>query len=251
MQLGDTHYPSLRGQVSDAEWQARVELAALYRLTVLMGWDTLSITHLSARVPGEPHYLFNPKGFLFEEITASSLVKITLEGEIVSETPFGIVDGGWFPMKAVHAARDDANYVIHLHERYGAAMSARRERLLPISQPACFALAAGVAYHDYDGVETYAERIPGLQASLGGAYQMILHNHGLLALGPTARSAFLIMNNLREACMIQVLAGREGLIQIPKDVTRDFQQELRRAQGNDAWPGLMRKLDRLDPTYKD
>jgi ribulose-5-phosphate 4-epimerase/fuculose-1-phosphate aldolase len=250
MKLGDVEYPSLEGRVGDGEWAARVELAALYRLTPLMGWDSLSITHISARVPGEPHYLFNPKGFLFEEVTASSLVKINLEGEIVSETPFGIVDGGWHPMKAVHAVREDANFVIHVHDLYGVALSARKEGLQPISQTAGFALGDGVAYHAYDGVETYEERVAGLQASLGNANRLILHNHGLVTLGPTARSAFMRMNSLREACRIQVLAGRDHLIQIEPQVASTFAAELARAQGNDAWPGLLRKLERLDPSYK-
>ncbi|HEY2032187.1 MAG TPA: class II aldolase/adducin family protein [Rhizomicrobium sp.] len=252
MRLGDTEYPSLRGKVSDEEWRARVELAALYRLVPLMGWDDLSITHCSARVPGKPHYLFNPMGFLFEEITASSLIKITLEGEVLSETPFEITLGGWYPMKAVHAAREDANFVIHTHDTYGIALSARKEKLQPVSQGAGFVIADKIAYHDYDGVETYEDRIVGLQKSLGDANRLILHNHGLLTVGRTARQAFQRMHGLNKACLVQLLAGRsEELIHLPESILAGFPAEITRAQGNNPWPGMLRKLDRLDPSYKD
>lgn len=251
MKVGDIEYPSLRGSVSDAEWRTRVELAALYRLAVLMDWDDLSITHISARVPGEPNYLFNPSGLLFEEVTASSLVKVNLDGKIVAETPFEIVAGGWYPMQAVHAARDDANFVIHTHDVYGIALSVREEGLQPITQTIGFILGDGVAYHDYDGVETYADRVASLQASLGSANRMILRNHGLLTLGLSAGQAFRRMNGLVRSCKIQLLAGRENLVHIDDGILATFEEELARAQGNDPWPGLLRKLDRLDPTYKD
>jgi ribulose-5-phosphate 4-epimerase/fuculose-1-phosphate aldolase len=243
-------YPCLEGVVSEAEWSTRVELAALYRLAVLMGWDDLSITHISAQVPGHPHYLFNPSGLLFEEITASSLVKIDLAGQIVGETPFKIVAGGWYPMQAVHAVREDARFVIHTHDAHGIALSIREEGLLPITQTIGFLLADGVAYHDYDGVETYADRVQGLQASLGSANRMILRNHGLLTLGETAAQAFRRMHGLVRSCQIQLLAGRERLIPIGADLLSTFQEELKRAQGNDPWPGLLRKLDRLDPSWR-
>jgi len=252
VKLGEIEYPSLQGQVSDAEWATRVQLASLYRLVPIMGWDDMSITHASARVPDEPnHYLFNPLGFLFEEITASCLVKIDIEGNIVAPTPFEITLGGWYPMKAVHEVRDDADFVLHTHEDYGGAMSARKDPLLSITQGAAFVLADKLAYHDYDGVETYEERNPGLQASLGEANRLILRNHGLLTLGPTAFHAFYRMYGLVKACRIQLLAGMRGdLIEIPEVINATFADEIRRAQGNNPWPGLLRKLDRTDPDYK-
>ena len=250
LRVGDIEYPSLKGRVSAEEWLARVELAALYRLVVMLGMDDMSITHCSAQV-GE-HYLFNPSGFLFEEITASSLVKIDLQGQIVAETPFQIVEGGWYPMKAVHAARPDAKFVIHTHDNHGIALSAQRRKLLPIAQSTAFALADQIAYHDYDGVETYEDRVAGLQASLGSANRMILHNHGLLVLGQTARQTLYRLYSLNKACQVQLLAGpTEELIQIPEDILETFPAELKRAQGNNPWPGLLRKLDRLDPSSKD
>lgn len=252
LKLGDIEYPSLKGKVSQAEWAVREELAALYRLTPLFGWDDLSLTHASARVPGEPHYLFNPMGFLFEEITASSLIKITLDGEVVQDTPFEITLGGWYPMKAVHAVREDANFILHCHDDYGLAVSARKEGLLPVSQPAGFAIGDKTAYHDYDGVETYEEKIVGLQQSLGEANRLILRNHGLLTLGPAAYFAFIRMYNLVQACRVQVLAGRgDDLVRIAPEILEQFPAELHRPQGNFAWPGLLRKLDRLDRTWRD
>ena len=253
MYIGETEYPSLKGKVSEAEWQARIETAALFRLIPMMGWDDLSITHVSARVPGEPnHYLFNPMGFLFEEITASSLIKIDLEGNIVAPTPFEITIGGWYPMKAIHAVREDANFVIHTHDDYGGAISARKEPLLPITQGAAFVLGDKLAYHEYEGVETYEDRIPGLQVALGDANRLILKNHGLVTLGYTAFHAFYRMYGLIKACRIQLLAGKgEDLIHIGPELLETYPAEIRRAQGNNPWPGLLRKLDKDDPSYKD
>lgn len=250
--LGDVDYPSLEGKVSDGEWRARVDLAALYRLIPLMGWYDLVMAPASARVPGEPqHYLFNPVGFLFEEITASSLVKITVEGEILSETPFGISQEGWFPMRAVHEVREDADWVIHSHDDDSAALSARREGLLPISQGAAFILADGIAYHDYDGIETYAERMAGIRQSLGHAKTLLLRNHGAVTLGRTPWQALQRMTRLTKACRIQLLAGRdEDLVRIPGDVLATFPDELKRVAGPGPWAGLLRKLDRLDPSYR-
>lgn len=254
MKLGDMEYPSLKGKVSDEEWAARVELAAIFRLVPLMGWWDLSQAPCSARVPGEPdHYLFNPLGFLFEEITASSLVKITLNGEHATDTPLQFSRAIWYPMQAVHAVREDANWVIHCHEDYGQALSARKDLLLPISQTAGFALADGVAYHDYEGVETYEDQMESLQRSLGGKNRMILHNHGLLTVGKTAYQAFQRMSSLRKACRVQLLAGMgQDLHFISEDVRPVFAEELRRGPAVDnLWSGLLRKLDRIDPSYKD
>lgn len=252
LKFGDTAYPSLEGKVSKAEWRARVDLAALYRLIPLMGWYDLVMAPASARVPGEPnHYLFNPTGILFEEMTASALVKIDIEGKIVAETPFSIDGGAWYPMRSVHEVREDADWVIHTHDDDCAALSARREKLLPISQGAAFVLADGLAYHAYDGIETYAERMAGLRQSLGTANSMLLENHGAVTLGRSAWQALQRMSRLTKACRIQLLAGRdEDLVRIPEDVIATFPAELKRAGVNNPWAGLLRKLDRLDPSYR-
>jgi ribulose-5-phosphate 4-epimerase/fuculose-1-phosphate aldolase len=254
LKIGDVAYPSLKGKVSDAEWRTRVELAAIYRLIDYFGWFDLTMPGASAKIPGEPYYLFNPAGFMFDEITASSLVKLTLEGELAGDQPFEPVPRTWYPMRAVHQAREDANWVIHSHDMYGMALSARREKLLPISQSAGFVIAQGVSYHDYDGVEVYAERMAPLAESLGGSNGMlILHNHGLVTLGGTPWQAVARMYALRYACRVQLMAGRgDDLIHLPEEVIEGFREELRRgsAVGN-PWPGLLRKLDRMDPSYKD
>jgi ribulose-5-phosphate 4-epimerase/fuculose-1-phosphate aldolase len=254
VKIGELEYPSLKGKVSEAEWQARVDLAALYRLIPLMGWWDLSQPPASAAIPGEPgHYLFNPLGFLFEEITASSLIKITLDGEPVTDTPLKFSRDIWYPMQAVHAARPEAGFVLHLHDDVLAALSARKDKLLPVSQFAGFALAGGIAYHEFDGPETHAERMAGLQASLGNRYVMILHNHGAVILGKTAYQTIAIVSNLRKAAMIQLLAGQSAdLKAISPAILPMFEEELRNGVAVDnLWHGLIRKLDRLDPSYKD
>lgn len=257
LKIGNITYPSLKGRVSDEEWDVRVQTAALFRLIPLLGWDDLSMQLVSARI-GE-HFLVGPSALLFEEVTASSLVKITLDGEIVGDTPFSIIASTWYPMRGVHEARPDANFVIHSHDDYIAAVACNTEGLLPISQPAAFAMADGLAYHDYEGVETYAERIPGLQRALGATnHAVLLRSHGLLTLGYLARQAFLRHYNLRKACRIQILAGgaRHGeLIKFPQALIDSFQMELLRlAQGDgttDPWDGLLRKLAKLDPGFMD
>jgi ribulose-5-phosphate 4-epimerase/fuculose-1-phosphate aldolase len=205
-------------------------------------------------VPGEPYYLFNPAGFLFDEITASSLVKLDLSGEVVEGQPFAPVARTWIPMQAVHAARDDANWVIHSHDKYAMALSARRDKLLPISQSAGFAIADGISYHDYDGVEVYPERMAPLAESLGPTNGMlILHNHGCVTLGRTPWQAVSRMYRLRYACEVQLMAGRsDDLIHLPPGILESFRREIAvgTAVGN-PWPGLLRKLDRMDPSYKD
>lgn len=252
LQLGEISYPSLEGKVSDGEWTTRVELAALFRAVEHMGFNDLTQAPLSARIPGEPHYLVQPLGILFDEITASSLVKIDLAGQIVAPTPFSHLEAGWIPLKAVHAAREDANFIIHSHDDYATALSARKERLLPISQGAGFALAGGIAYHAYDGVETYEERIPGLQASLADKHVLILENHGLVIVGYTAWHAIYIMSAVQKACRVQILAGRgEDLIFLEPAIIESMAEEIRRGPAlGDAWKSLMRRLDRIDPSFR-
>src|SRR3989442_14149112 len=171
---------NVREQVSEQEWQARADLAAAYRLVALYGWDDLIFTHLSSRVPGpEHHFLLNPYGMLFEEVTASSLVKVDLDGKKVMESPYQINPAGFTIHSAVHAAREDALCVMHLHTDFGIAVSAQKAGLLPLSQQSLFALAS-LAYHDYEGVALDEEEKPRLVADLGDKKFMILRNHEML-----------------------------------------------------------------------
>jgi ribulose-5-phosphate 4-epimerase/fuculose-1-phosphate aldolase len=247
----------VRSQVSEDEWKTRVDLAATYRLIALYGWDDLIFTHISARVPGpEHHFLINPYGMMFEEITASSLVKVDLNGAIVMDSPHFINPAGFTIHSAVHAAREDAAYVIHLHTDYGIAVSAQKQGLLPISQQALVALAS-LAYHEYEGLALNEEEKPRLVNDLGNKNSIILRNHGLLTVGRTAASAFLAMFILERACKIQILAqsGGEKLSPLPDSVLKLVGTQLKDAtagQGADlTWPGLMRKLDRLDPSFRN
>src|SRR5882672_10249011 len=205
---------------SEQEWQTRVDLAAAYRLVALYGWDDLIFTHISARVPGtEHHFLLNPYGMMFEEVTASSLVKVDLAGNKVDESPYFVNPAGFTIHSAVHAAREDALCVMHLHTDYGIAVSAQKEGLLPISQQAMLALAS-LAYHDYEGLALDDEEKPRLVADLGEKHFMILRNHGLLTIGRTAAEAFLGMFLLERACKIQILAQAGGgeLVEIPDPI---------------------------------
>lgn len=246
-----------REQVSEAEWQVRVDLAAAYRLVARYGWDDLIFTHLSARVPGpDHHFLINPYGMMFEEITASSLVKVNLEGKIVGESPYVINPAGFTIHSAVHAARADALCVIHLHTDYGIAVSAQKQGLLPISQQSLFPLAS-LAYHEYEGLALNEDEKPRLVEDLGNSNYMILRNHGLLTVGKTVAEAFLSMYILERACKIQILAqcGNGDLVPVPDPILKRVAAQLSAVtvgQGADlTWPGLLRKLDREDPTYKD
>ena len=247
---------SLREQVSAEEWQARVDLAAAYRLVALYGWDDLVFTHISARVPGpEHHFLINPYGLMFEEITASSLVKVDLEGRIVMETPHQINPAGFTIHSAVHAAREDAMCVMHLHTVAGVAVSAQKDGLLPISQHSLFSLAS-IGYHDYEGVALNADEKPRLVSDLGNKTCLMLRNHGLLTVGATTADAFLMMYNLQRSCEIQVQAQSGGeLISIPRPILEGIAEQAKAATkgmgGLLVWPGLLRKLDRLDPSYRD
>src|SRR5690349_16165584 len=193
---------NVRELVSPEEWQVRVDLAAAYRLVAYYGWDDLIFTHISSRVPGpEHHFLINPYGMMFDEITASSLVKVDLDGKVVLDSPYFINPAGFTIHSAVHAAREDALCVIHLHTEYGIAVSAQRNGLLPLSQQALVALAS-LAYHDYEGLALDESEKPRLVADLGNKDSMILRHHGLLTVGRTAAEAFLAMFILERACKI-------------------------------------------------
>jgi len=247
---------SLKSRVSAAEWEMRVNLAAAYRLVALYGWDDLIFTHISARVPGAEHqFLINPYGMLFEEITASSLVKIDLEGRKLMESAYEINPAGFTIHGCIHAARSDAVCVMHIHSPNGIAISAQKDGLLPISQQSLFVLSS-LGYHPYEGVALNAEEQPRLVRDLGERAYLMLQNHGLLTVGASVADAFLYMYLFESACMIQVRAqsGGKELLHIPAPILagiRAAAREVTRGMGSAlAWPGLLRKLDRLDSGFR-
>ena len=248
---------SAKAQVTAEEWAARTDLDAAYRAVAMYGWDDLVFTHLSARVPGpHHHFLINPYGMLFEEITASSLVKIDLEGRKVMDSPFEINPAGFTIHSAVHEARDDARCVMHLHTSEGVAVSCQKEGLLPISQQSLFPLAS-LAYHDYEGVALEPAEKKRLVEDLGEKSAMILRNHGLLTCAESVADAFLYMYILQKACEVQIRAQSGGgeLVRIPKPIVDGIQKAakvvLRQSGGMIAWPAILRKLDRLDRSWRD
>jgi ribulose-5-phosphate 4-epimerase/fuculose-1-phosphate aldolase len=245
---------SLKGKVSEEEWKARVDLAALYRLAALFGWDDMIYTHISARVPGpEHHFLINPYGLWFDEITASSLVKIDTEGAILQETPYFINPAGFTIHSAVHMNREDAHYVMHLHTDQGAAVAAQKEGLLPLTQHSLIVIPR-LAYHDYEGIALNLDERERLVKDLGPTNNlMLLRNHGTLALGETAGECWTGMFYLERACKMQVMAlsaGRENVLLSPKPARGEVKSQARRGVGGAlAWPGALRKLDRENPGY--
>lgn len=246
---------SLKGKVSAEEWQARVELAALYRLVALHGWDDMIFTHISARIPGpEHHFLINPYGLFFGEMTASALVKVDLDGQIIQETPYFINPAGFTIHSAIHAAREDAHFVMHLHTDQGVAVSAQKEGLLPISQHALIVLPQ-ISYHDYEGIALNLDERERLVADLGDKKLMLLRNHGTLAVGATAAECWLGMFYLERACKQQVMAlsaGRENILIAPDAAQEEVRMQTSRgmtASGGLAWPGCLRQLDRALPGY--
>ncbi|MEO8037530.1 MAG: class II aldolase/adducin family protein [Betaproteobacteria bacterium] len=253
--MAEANALNVRANVGAAEWSLRVDLAAAYRLLALYRWDDLVFTHVSARIPGpEHHFLINPYGAMFEEITASSLVKIDLDGNVVMASPFSINPAGFVIHSAIHAARDDAQCVMHTHTAAGIAVSAQKAGLLPISQQSIFPLSS-LGYHDYEGVALVDDEKPRLVRDLGDNTYLILRNHGLLTVGPTIPDAFLSMYTLQRACEIQVAAQGAGaeLIPVPESIV-DGAGEFARVGtrglgGRLVWPGLLRKLDRIDQSY--
>jgi ribulose-5-phosphate 4-epimerase/fuculose-1-phosphate aldolase len=234
-----------------------VDLAACYRLVAHFGWDDLIFTHLTARVPGpEHHFLINPYGFAFDEITASSLVKIDLQGKKQIESPYEINPAGFIIHSAIHEAREDAKAVLHTHSINGVAVSAQKRGVLPISQQSMFVLAS-LAYHDYEGLAVFPEEKPRLVRDLGDKRFFMLRNHGLLTVGPSISEAFVQLYQFEAACMIQLRAQAGGgeLIEIEPKVQAGVTEMLKavtRGSGAGAltWPALLRKLDRLDPSFR-
>jgi len=255
---------SVRQAVTEQEWEQRVNLAACYRLIALYGWDDLIFTHVSARVPGpEHHFLINPYGFLFSEITASSLVKIDLDGEKVLPGPHDINPAGFTIHSAIHAARDDAQCVLHVHSVNGVAVAAQTGGVLPISQHALYVLAS-LAYHDYEGIALDSGEKPRLVRDLGDKRLLMLRNHGMLAVGESVAAAFVAMYFFETACAIQVraLSGAQSGAQsgtqlrliapaIVAAAEAQWAQATRGGGGGSlAWPALLRRLDRIDPGFR-
>ena len=248
---------SVRDQVSADEWRVRVDLAATYRLVAHYGWSDLIYTHISARVPGtDDHFLLNPYGLAFDEITASSLVKVDLDGEIVMETPYMVNPAGFTIHSAVHGAGADAHCVIHTHSDDGVAVSAQSEGLLPLSQTAMIVIA-DTAYHDYEGIALDLDERERLIADLGDKHCLILRNHGLLTTGATCADAFLRLYFLERACTMQVRAlagGRPLTMPSAETVTKvGGQSKFATANGIGklAWPALLRTLDREDSSFRE
>ncbi|SPE34567.1 conserved hypothetical protein [Burkholderiales bacterium] len=247
--------PSLREQVGAEEWQLRCDLAAAYRLVALHGWSDLVFTHISVRLPGpDRHFLINPYGMLFEEITASSLIRVDQEGNKLQQSPFPVNPAGFTIHSAVHEAREDAHCVIHTHTRAGVAVAAQQCGVLPISQQSTFVLAS-LAYHDYEGVAFRADEKPRLQADLADKNFLCLRNHGLLTVGPTVADAFLGMYVFESACQIQIAAQAGGaLIEVRPAIVEGVAQAMKVQTGGMGgafvWPALIRKLDHVDPSYR-
>ena len=247
---------SLKEVVSQEEWQLRVDLAACYRLIALYGWSDLVFTHVSARVPGpEHHFLINPYGLMFDEITASSLVKVDQQCNQQHDSPLRVNPAGFTIHSCIHAARQDVGCVLHTHTRAGVAVSAQKAGVLPISQQSTFVLAS-LAYHAYEGVALREEEKDRLVADLGDKTFFMLRNHGLLTVGRSVAEAFLAMYTFENTCRIQIdaLAGGGELVPVNPAILEGMPQVMKTVtagQGaNIAWPALLRKLDRIDPSFR-
>jgi ribulose-5-phosphate 4-epimerase/fuculose-1-phosphate aldolase len=248
---------SVRDQVSKEEWETRVNLAACYRLMHQFGMTEMIANHISARVPGtEDQFLINAYGMLYEEMTASSMIKIDIDGNILfNATEYGINKAGYVIHSAVHAGRHDVDCVIHTHTLAGMAVSAMKTGLLPIAQSAM--RFGEVAYHDYEGPALNLDERSRLVADLGNHEAMILRNHGLLTVGPSIPESFNNMFRLERACQLQVttLSCNTEIRLPPAEVVKEtqdgFKPGVRRRWGLTEWPALLRKLDRIDPSYRD
>jgi ribulose-5-phosphate 4-epimerase/fuculose-1-phosphate aldolase len=248
--------PSLKDKVSQEEWQLRVELAAAYRLVALYGWTDLVFTHISARIPGpEHHFLINPYGLMFDEITASGLVKVDQLGNKLQDSPSPVNPAGFTIHSCIHAGRPDVGCVLHTHTRAGVAVSAQKCGVLPISQQSTFVIPQ-LAYHDYEGLALRDDEKPRLQRDLGDKTYLMLRNHGLLTVGRSVAEAFLAMYTFETTCQIQISAQAGGeLIQVKPEIMETMPQAIRmvtKGQGAGiTWPALLRKLDRVDPSYRN
>jgi len=252
--------PSLQHQVSPEEWQLRVDLAACYRLVAAYGWSDLVFTHISAKLPasvaGDQHqFLINPYGLMFDEITASSLVKVDMACNKLHDSPFPVNPAGFVIHSAIHEVRPEAGCVLHTHTRAGVGVSAQKHGILPISQQSTFVLSS-LAYHDYEGVAIRDDEKTRLQADLGTANYLVLRNHGLLTVGRNIPEAFLAMYTFENTCRIQIdaLAGGGEVVQVNPSildgVAHAMKVQTSGLGGQFVWPSLLRKVERLDPGYK-
>jgi ribulose-5-phosphate 4-epimerase/fuculose-1-phosphate aldolase len=246
----------VRGLVTDEEWRVRVDLAAAYRLVDHYGWTDMIFTHLSARIPGpDHHFLINPYGMMFDEVTASNLVKIDLDGNVVLSNGYNVNPAGFCIHSAIHMAREDARAVMHLHTDDGAAVSSMAEGLLPITQTAMM-IHEQIAYHEYEGVALDLEERARLVADIGDKKAMILRNHGTLAVGETVQACFLVLYVLERACTMQVRAMASQKLYQPSEASVETTREQGRmlmASGEMdalAWPALLRLLDRKDSSFR-
>ena len=253
--LDSVEIPSLQGKVSPEEWEIRVELACAYRMVAYYGWDDLIFTHLSARIPGEEHhFLLNPYQLMFEEVTASSLVKVDVQGNPVDPTPFITNPAGFTIHSAIHMAREDAHAVMHVHTPAGQAVSAHSEGLLPLTQTAML-VRQDIAFHDYEGVAVDLDERERLVANLGDKSAMILRNHGTLALGRNVGECFVKLYFVERACQAQVMALSAGSdVNMPPQGSPEVTAEqgaigLNVAANLLARPALKRKAHRLDPGF--
>ncbi|UFZ06766.1 class II aldolase/adducin family protein [Bradyrhizobium ontarionense] len=259
MSPAEARLKEVPSNMTEAEWSQRVNLAAAYRLVAMFGWDDLVDTHISARVPGpEHHFLINPYGLLFEEITASSLIKVDLYGNQLSESEYSINPAGFTIHSAIHEVREDAGCVIHLHTIDGVAVSSCADGLLPLNQIAQY-VTHDLAYHDYEGVALDHDERPRLQHDLGTKNHMLLRNHGTLTVGRSVASAFERMYHLERACSIQVRTRTLGPSAYPvrdevvdKNAKLFDNQDRVELRSNQlVWPPLLRKLDRVNPGYRN
>jgi ribulose-5-phosphate 4-epimerase/fuculose-1-phosphate aldolase len=253
--LESVEIPSMQGKVSDEEWALRVDLACAYRMVAHYGWDDLIFTHLSVRIPGpEHHFLLNPYNLMFEEVTASSLIKVDVHGNPVEPTPFITNPAGFTIHSAVHMAREDAHAVMHLHTPAGQAVSAQGDGLMPLTQAAML-VREDLAYHDYEGIAVDLDERERIVADLGAKNLMLLRNHGSMAVGESVGEAFIRLYTLERACQAQVMALTAGdnLNNPPQGAPEVAAQQgaigLKLAAKLLAWPALKRKAYRLDPGF--
>lgn len=256
MRVVDNSLSDVRGRVSAEEWALRVDLAAAYRLVAHFGWDDLIFTHISAKIPGTHDFLINPYGLMFDEMTASSMVRVNLAGDKTLDSPYDINPAGYTIHSAIHEAREDAGCVLHTHTPAGVAVSCQKDGLLPISQQATF-IVLSLAYHEYEGLAMNPDEKGRLQQDLGTARHLLLRNHGLLTVGRTIPDAFLAMYSFQRACEIQVLAQGNGaeLVHIPQpvlDTVPEYAKAVTKGVGSAlTWPALLRRMDRIDASFRD
>ena len=245
----------LKGKVSEQEWQTRVDLAACYRLVVMHGWDDIIYTHLSARLQGTDEYLVNPFGLAFNEVTASNLVKVDLQGNILDDTPYVINPAGFTIHSAIHEARPDAHCVIHLHTNATTVVASQKQGLLPYSQYSMFSLAS-LSYHGYEGLAVNDDEKKRLQDDIANTNHMLLVNHGGLTVGSTVGDAFMRFFDLQRACEIQVMLQSTGqeATQVPQEILDNIKKQqnivnIGESGGQKIWPAMLRKAYKLDPGF--